>query len=1493
MSTQESGRPNSDSVQTDPRRDETPLQNAPRIQGTQVLPSDETIDTSIVSPDADNFGHPGEFIGRYEIVRTLGRGGFGRVFLAEDSQLNRQVSIKVPHAHCVRTRFDLAKYVEEAQMVARLDHPGIVPVYDAGEFRQGLCFVVSKFINGETLRSAISQGKFSIQETIDVVRKLSETLQYVHEQGVVHRDIKPSNVLIDTNGNLFVNDFGLALSEPDFSERGRIIGTPAYMSPEQASGEGHLVDGRTDVFSLGVVLYEMLTGKQPFKGGSMDAVIFKIRSFDPQPIRQLNRDLPKELERVCQKAIAKRASERYATAMDFANDLQSCLGPTRNLPIRPQGKDDSASSRQSDTRDRVIVIPKGLRAYEEQDANFFRAMLPGPYDIDGCPESIRFWRSRVDPDGQSEPFRVGVIYGTSGCGKSSFVRAGLVPMLDPRVKVCIVDATVCETTSALTTHERLSQSLQRRVLDVDLAEKSIDEQFAAIRRAPNRSNGEKLLVVIDQFEQWLHSATATQREEMVRALRQCDGDRLQAILLVRDDFWLEVSRLMSELDIEMAPNRNLAMIDLLDRSHAERVLAMLGRAHGNIQSDEKIKREQKAFISDAVNLLADDDRVIAVRLALLAEIMKSRPWTRSKLREMGGIEGTVERFLYESFDAAAAPKDHRCHREAAIRALQTLLPTSGVIRGQPVSGQQLKTAAGYADDSIAFEQLLRILDTDLRLITPIELSQTNPSDNGGRYQLTHDSLVPAIRQWISIHQRKTAAGRAQLSLATRASAWEADPQSRQLPSFLEWIRFTLLTRKHNRSTSQQRLIQVSSMRYRRILFSGLIGSLIVFLIGYQFACWLSAESKVRQLTTATTSEIPNLVEAVQENSSWTYPRLREIRDDENESDRTRFIAALSLRDSNSESVSDETIGFLRRHLSDSDYRTLNLAKQYKPAGWQQLEQEWTNEISDSSIDATERLRAVLLLGKVPKNDVVERVSVDVGESSPEEEAPSLGTSLIAEAQANRLQYPDLIELCRPIGADLAPLLLDEANNNASATRQEIAVLLLSDLFAESPSKLCEVFVGLSTPDLKRVLPALEPHGKSLESVLRRVCDQQGKSSNEEQISSVTALRHAHAAALSAKFGNESPVWKVFSSLVNDEPNAQQIAPETPSYLTQIMPDVGCGPETLLRQLETTDNTVLRRNLLLTIGDYYRKGLAEKHRRRIQLIAREVFKMDPNAGVHAAAWWLLIQLKEHDWLTVAQTELSKNAKRNVLNLSSTDSSSSESTMPLKEWIVTPSEITMVRLDGRDHSKVGIEFEIGAVEISRRQFREFKKSKNRDRQLAEWDEDAPAGIISWHEAAAFCNWLTEQEIGEDEKCYPPIQDSTQRVDLLPDYRTRQGFRLPTSAEWDFAWESDPQRVAATTNPQLRSEYGLLLHNAGKKSHPPGIVKPDRSGLFHLTGNSLEWTSDRRGDHYLVRGASYRSEKPRPTKDKDAWFVPTINWRAAGFRVVRSVVEKGGNK
>ena len=792
----------------------------------------------------------------------IGTGSFGVVFRATDTKKHQPVALKFPRNGRFECQQEVEEFCKEGLAAQRLVHPGIVQTYEVC-CEQNYVFIVQQLVDGQNLKSFAKKGLLQ-EDVAGLVASVADAIAHAHRNGVYHRDLKPSNILVDGNDSPLVTDFGVAILESaQRRHRGERAGTPAYMSPEIVRGESHFIDGRSDIWSLGVILYELLTGRRPFLDKQKADLFDEIKYREPIPLRQIDQSISPELERICLRCLSKRSRDRYLTGNDLANDLREWV--ERPLPTT--------------VADDELIVPRGLRSYGPDDSAAFAQLLPGPRDRHGDPESIRFWRTRIESSLPSKTFPVGFVYGPSGAGKSSFVKAGLLPRLANNVIPIYVECTGNDT------EVRVLKALRKQIDGIP-NNLSLPELFDLLSDGTWIQGNNKVLLVLDQFEQWLHTNRPTLESQLTLALRHCDGRKLQSMVLVRDDFWLAVSRFKQALEVDLVDGENSMLIDRFEMQHAKNVLKKYGRAYGKLPLvDNELSRDQKQFLEKAVSGLAENRQVICVRLSLLAEMFKKREWTKSELRNVGGTTGLGEKFLDEVFSAKHAAMKYNQHETAARAVLEALLPKSGVaIRGHMRSYQQLLDASTYGDQTNEFTELVEILDKELRLITPTDpdAPELFKSDKEKRltakyYQLTHDYLVPSIRNWLIRKKKATWRGRAELALADLEERYERDQESIPIVGPIELLKILLAVPKFSRSDNAQKILNAAKRRY-----SAMVVALILTLtIATWLAVTLTSQQKARhlaleQLLSSDSIDVPAKIENLRKYKDLVGDQLAEL-----------------------------------------------------------------------------------------------------------------------------------------------------------------------------------------------------------------------------------------------------------------------------------------------------------------------------------------------------------------------------------------------------------------------------------------------------------------------------------------------------------------------------------------------------------------------------------------------------------------------------------------
>lgn len=1439
-------------------------------------------------------------IGRYRIERILGDGGFGRVYLAHDEVLNRDVAIKIPHRHVVVASNGVESYLLEARIVSRLDHPSIVPVFDCGETNDGLCYVVSKYIDGSDLATKIKRAPLSNAASADLVISLAEALHFAHVKGIVHRDVKPANILIDSHNRPYLADFGIALREEDFGTGYTRIGTIAYMSPEQLRGEGHLVDGRSDIFSLGVVLYELITGRRPFHSNRLEHASSQI---EPKPPRQIDDSIPKELERICLRAMSYRVADRYNVAIDMAADLRLFLqqGGSENVPpaMTPglSGHGSQPTSGHLSSQPRIRIVPKGLRSYDKDDANFFLELLPGPRDRLGIPDSVRFWKTRIQED-SADPFRVGVIYGPSGSGKSSFLKAGVLPLLNESVQPVYIEATPAET------EVRLLKAIRKTCPDAQ-QDLGLTESLTAIRRTKRGANRRKVLIVIDQFEQYLHARSSRDSVELLNALRQCDGTCLQCILTVRDDFWMALTQFMSELEIELIPGDNLAVLNLFHSRHAKVVLMAIGQAYGILpDSARDISNEEKTFISKAVTELADNDQIIPVQLALFAEMMKDKVWSPGTLKSVGGAHGVGETFLEETFNSRTAIPHHRIHQKAARAVLRALLPEGSTgIKGVMRSYDELLEASGYKERPAEFDALLRILDSELRLITPTEPEGTGTTNEtetiAERYfHLTHDYLVPSLQSWLTRKQKETRQGRADLVLADRAALWKHERSNRGLPTFIESLGIFLFASR--RAKQEHRDILKASAQFYGIRSLALIA--VASLIGWEVTEQIQqtrAASLVESLGNARSIDVPKIVERLKPYRRFGDSLLTKNLSSIPETERTtsaylHYSMALLPADPKQESAicegmlqapADDFGGMLESLLNNGDRPRL-------------VSQLWDELLTPKDVtNLARRFRAGAALVAMDAPDL------DYPNEKWSTSLKFLSNQLISEIRSNLADFEHWIPLFSPVKEALYPEFAQAFSSPSTSEIDRFTIAtILAKYAADSPARLVDLVITSTPREYPVLVAALREHPAEAKRLLTSEFNQTIPDHASPDEKNRLEKRKAHAAAALQEFKESTETTLALTA----HPDSS-----LSGYFEDRLGHLNRNHELLFELLRKSD-TNLRAALVRSLAGMQIDGLPPELREKLVSTMLGLFESDAEVAVHSAAEWAITSWGHGNRLS--------DLKRNL---------ATSDPVPNRNWFINKQGMTFAVFRAPITSKVGSpldepardsdeqqisqliprDFCVCTTEITNEQFSRLLPKYAPTKLDLSPTLDSPISRVNWFRAADFCNELSEAEgIPKDQWCFhekelfritaeKPTGDMMETYQPDPDYLSKTGYRFPTEAEWEYACRAGTSTPYSWGSDRaLASRYARSVHNSNGINWPVGSLCPNRFGLFDMHGNVAEWTFEPYIDKQSMKPATDQEdaseifEESRRTQ-RGSSTSETIDYLRSANRTPAGVRNSGG--
>jgi formylglycine-generating enzyme required for sulfatase activity len=736
------------------------------------------------------------------------------------------------------------------------------------------------------------------------------------------------------------------------------------------------------------------------------------------------------------------------------------------------------------------------------------------------------------------------------------------------------------------------------------------------------------------------------------------------------------------------------------------------------------------------------------------------------------------------------------------------------------------------------------LDTELRLVTPADLegSQTEgtasvPTDAREKYYLlTHDYLVPSLRQWLTRQDRGSIQGRATLKLKERAELWNARPENRQLPSFWEWLQISALART-KKWTEGEKCMMHRATRFHLACLGLVLAVLIIGAWGLRESyAALHANELVRNLLSADAAAVPETVRNIQPYRDWAEPILTKRLSESDMSGREALRARLALVPNHPDQSAPLREGLLQAEPAEVVIISQFL-QPYREASadyfWEQVENAPTS---------SRRFRAACALAALdPANKRWREIAGVVAEQLVTENQANLRLWLDAFAPVSRLLLTPLARIFR------------ESGRPAERARATDVIL---EYAKNEPELLADLTLDADPEQFQQLVPLLKAHGERAVELFRHAINLQAPSEEQVTARDTLARQQAQAAVALVQLGRPELVW----SLLKHSPD-----PSRRSYLIHGLPVLGTSSGVVIDRLLAETDTSARRALILCLGGYDNDGLSGAERHELSTLLLRWYENDPDPGIHSAIDWLLRRDQQG-----GVTRRVKWEQREPLT--AIDSKLAGKPVAGRGWYVSKEGLTLAIVprpveflmgspvfqpdrkenEAQHRRRIPRSMAIATKEITNRQFQVFldanpavKNSYVCNRRYNP-DDDCPALSVTWFEAAQYCNWLSEREgIPKDQWCYGSIRmgKDTIEMELPRDYLHRTGYRLPTEAEWEYVC-----RAGAVTarfygsSEQMLGEYAWYSKTTnGRRTWPVGQLRPNDFGLFDIYGNAVEWCQD----------------------------------------------------
>jgi serine/threonine protein kinase/formylglycine-generating enzyme required for sulfatase activity len=1436
----------------------------------------------------------------YELLGELGRGGMGIVYKARQLALNRFVALKMIRSGADATPAELARFHVEAHAVARLQHPNLVQIYEVGQ-QDGRPFVALEYLAGGSLAQKLGEAPLPPIPAAEMVHILSRAVQYAHQQGLLHRDLKPANILLATDGTPKIADFGLAkrlegepgLTVPEhLTESGAVLGTPSYMAPEQASGKSKDIGPHTDVYALGAILYETLTGRPPFQGTSRTETLLQVLWQEPVSPRRLQPKVPRDLETICLKCLQKEPGKRYASAAALADDLR-CFLAGEPIRARPVGLAERIW-RWCRRKPLVASLAATLLFL------IFAVILSAFY-LQG---------SYLEKEQKNHAI---ALVGKLAAAETQEVPAIVVELgryrrwADPALEEILQqpDSSRKERLHArialLPTDPAPGDALLRELLQTPAQE--IKPPEVQVIRAAIREYKERFTPIL-----WQHVGDPNEprdlRFRLACLLAELDpenprwGQLSQGIV----DHWVTENQIFLGQWLALLRPVRLVLLEplgqyfrdktqVLERSIATNILADYAADQVEILVNLILDADPKQYaLLWPVLQRHDEDATKGMQQELAKVLLPS--WKDAPLDPAWPTPGSA---LVRQIEAAQGMLTERfalCQTMPldAFAAMAEGLRSCGYrpVRFRPYATDKTpQVAAVWTRDSVDWriaqgltKEAVYWQEKELRKqgFVPADVAGYVAADGEERYAVVWDKPIP-IRKQVYLAIGVPSANPDLLFQPWKE--WELTPWTWQQVLGKDGIeRNNSLWWKPPRGIRWER-VGGAEDQYEMVLFPDRLQADINISKGEQaedsnWDCQRVLTQAQRKLQAQ-----PDDVDAHWQRA-WAHFWLGQDQP---------AIGDLSW-------VIKRKPTFSGAYL----YRAMAYARLGKSKDAKDDLAELQKQPDGSAIEAWAAAVASSYLGL---EDGLKRLEVAVAQNHSDStflyyaaRAYSMSSKAAAKGQGGQARrYADrAVELLRQAMAngELLYSWLDHPSLNA--IRQHPGFLKL----LEQGPDLSQSYNGIlySNPDFE----SKETHGLDPTRHLAR-CRQLAAENCRPAALSVTWLgkerglitasvwhrpmipesardmlagRQAQALVSLFKLGQADSVWR----FLQYHPD-QDSDPRLRTYLIQRLSSLDISPPALCARLTAEPDVSARRALLQALGGYPDGKLSTTLRKPLITLLLQSYRKDSDVGIHSDCGWLLGKWGYQEEVRRIDHELALEKSVGDRSWYAIDQDHTLAVFhgPVEFLMGSPGQepdrkSLQAEAEALHRRRIGRSFAVSTKKVTVEQFKRFLHDKPQvqvepmDARSSELG--APAIRITWFQAAQYCRWLSEVEhVPVEQMCYPEVGKIRPGMRLPPDYLKRTGYRLPTEAEWEYACRSGSgtSRHYGFDN-TLLGEYAWHPLNSDDRAHPVGLLRPNDFGLFDTYGNAWEWCQDRLLQYHNRWGQEIMedSEDAAPVTEED---------------------------